>query len=1389
MKQMIAKAQRMRTASSRRLRLSVCGMIFLSVTAGAIAGADNLGFSSPFECLSPLTNTAQWFELTNGEVCRGYPLRVEGVITLVDTNRHLLVLQDGSGALAVNLDVQAWSLQSGQRILLAGGNASPLVATYPDYPNRPSAIEWRSSFEARSGLGFDYAARMRGYLHPLITGQYTFWIASDNSSDLWLSPSSDPAEARRIAYIGAGLSARAREWSRLPSQCSERIFLEAGKAYYIEAVHEQGSGPDNLAVAWEGPGISQSVIEASCLSPWGGEFDGRFSAGLADHTNGIFWECFTNYPARTVQPLTARKTPASLLTLRNPRVTKLGPSALPAARPINLSQPLAAKDDFCWVEVEGTVDFVAKAGPALTLELVENQTRLTVLVQNWPEDDLPHWEGLRVRVRGVCEETLAVSGRRTAAIVHSPSPREVSVSGLGAEFWSSLAATPICDLDPSDPTLAWGRRIMVKGKVARQAAGSLLIQSAADFRGAVSTNGVDWIPAGPPIEIVMSNSVLAGLSVASYTTNTLGTAIFDQVAGLAAAARDARINNATPDGSTRFDGSTVIMKGGGRGIRSKWDQFQYLYDSMPGDGEIVVRVNRLEADDPRANAGIMFRESLNSHAPFVNLGLNLKDGALLQYRQGINLNSIALNLPGYQTPCWLKLALRHPLLLAHVADAPAINPGQSVELAGFLVWESGRPVLREARCRAAEVEEDARVETYVPAVSFKSEGEPDVTKIGQIISQIGSGRKKSEALRVRGVVTFAGKIFRKDYTAIQDDTAGIFIELPRGSAMLPALRVGQAVEFEGRRNGKSFEPFAMSILGLGQMPKPVVHPEEYETMQRGDGDWIQMDGMVQSVADNGAMRLMTTAGSVTAWVGQTATGSLAGYVNALVRLRGVASWIRENALQLLVPSPSFVEVREQPPQDPFIIPSIPMAKVIRFNSSLQAVHRLKVEGIVTYRHAGTLFLQDASGGVMVRTADTTAVNEGDQLEAVGFPQRGAYSPVLTDALVRKQKAAPVPSPITCSMAEILQGNRDAALVQLTAVLLGQQHPSSGETVLNLEAENRAFRATLAKGRGHLASIPAGAVVRVAGVCYAQRVESPGPKLTSENEPMIAAFNLLLRQPGDVVLLQRPPWWNWKYTAGVVGGLLLVLVGTLVWIQMLRQRVAERTHALEVAMAKLEKETQVSATLAERQRLAGEIHDGLEQGLSGIMMQLNGVISTLDAKPAEARGFLELARNMVRFSHAELRHSLLNLQSPLLANADLGTALAEIAKQMKNGVNRTEIIAQTIGTVRALPPSVENHLFRIGQEAINNALKHAHAKTIQIYLCYSEASVRLSVRDDGAGFDQSAVLAGTLGQHLGLRSLRDRARKMGGQLTVVSEPEQGATVEVIVPLERTAGEPI
>jgi len=104
-----------------------------------------------------------------------------------------------------------------------------------------------------------------------------------------------------------------------------------------------------------------------------------------------------------------------------------------------------------------------------------------------------------------------------------------------------------------------------------------------------------------------------------------------------------------------------------------------------------------------------------------------------------------------------------------------------------------------------------------------------------------------------------------------------------------------------------------------------------------------------------------------------------------------------------------------------------------------------------------------------------------------------------------------------------------------------------------------------------------------------------------------------------------------------------------------------------------------------------------------------------------------------------------------------------------------------GTFRPLPAQVENNLLRIGQEAVNNALRHAQARTITVNLDFDARSVRLSVRDDGRGFEQQSQSNGTNG-HFGLISIRERAEEMGGSVRINSRPDEGSEVLVSVPIE-------
>jgi hypothetical protein len=162
------------------------------------------------------TNAAQFRTLSGADYLEGCDFHLNGTVTLVDTNRNLVVLQDATGAVALNFRLRDSNLHFGQFVSLNGTNCFPYFARFPDYPYRPSRQEIRNSFEAPMGRGDYYLTRMRGYLHPPATGEYVFWIASDNSSELWLSVDASVSRAGKIASVPRFGWTGPREWSHYP---------------------------------------------------------------------------------------------------------------------------------------------------------------------------------------------------------------------------------------------------------------------------------------------------------------------------------------------------------------------------------------------------------------------------------------------------------------------------------------------------------------------------------------------------------------------------------------------------------------------------------------------------------------------------------------------------------------------------------------------------------------------------------------------------------------------------------------------------------------------------------------------------------------------------------------------------------------------------------------------------------------------------------------------------------------------------------------------------------------------------------------------------------------------------------------------------------------------
>jgi signal transduction histidine kinase/ligand-binding sensor domain-containing protein len=207
--------------------------------------------------------------------------------------------------------------------------------------------------------------------------------------------------------------------------------------------------------------------------------------------------------------------------------------------------------------------------------------------------------------------------------------------------------------------------------------------------------------------------------------------------------------------------------------------------------------------------------------------------------------------------------------------------------------------------------------------------------------------------------------------------------------------------------------------------------------------------------------------------------------------------------------------------------------------------------------------------------------------------------------------------------------------------------------------------------------------------------------------------------------------------------------------------------------------QFSLILAERTRVGRELHDTLLQSLVGVALQLEALANSAgsDGRPTSLREELRRMRMQVEQHVREARQSIWALRSPERQRRDLVTALRQAGEQAVAG-SGVRFEFEATGEPRRCSPDREEQLLRIAREAIHNSLRHAGPATIRVRLHYDRHSVRLTVADDGRGFD--FVQIGDEDGHYGLKSMQERAELAGGHLTVVSSRGKGTEVETTIP---------
>jgi signal transduction histidine kinase len=209
----------------------------------------------------------------------------------------------------------------------------------------------------------------------------------------------------------------------------------------------------------------------------------------------------------------------------------------------------------------------------------------------------------------------------------------------------------------------------------------------------------------------------------------------------------------------------------------------------------------------------------------------------------------------------------------------------------------------------------------------------------------------------------------------------------------------------------------------------------------------------------------------------------------------------------------------------------------------------------------------------------------------------------------------------------------------------------------------------------------------------------------------------------------------------------------------------------------------AAVLAERTRIARELHDTLAQGMAGIRLQIETGLRAMEGQPGKAREHLQLAEAMARSGLAEVRRSIWVLRAQSSKSSDGLVASFESGVRQLTAGSALNTVIEIQGAARELPSLVEHSLLRITHELVQNAVRHSHAATLTVVLQFDGDIVRLIARDDGCGFDADAPLAAG-GDHFGLIGVVERVDALGGRLTLKSRPGAGAEVVCELPTGST-----
>jgi signal transduction histidine kinase len=625
-----------------------------------------------------------------------------------------------------------------------------------------------------------------------------------------------------------------------------------------------------------------------------------------------------------------------------------------------------------------------------------------------------------------------------------------------------------------------------------------------------------------------------------------------------------------------------------------------------------------------------------------------------------------------------------------------------------------------------------------------------------------------------GFVESGGTVF------VQDETAGTHLHFKPDRT---DLRVGDQVRVKGTTTAGLYFPGVdvTDLQILGHVSPPATVPASYDDLATGRFHYqrVVVEGLGRTLTpldENRSLLRLAMGDRVIEVRIDSSPDSAPDVVDARLRITALAAGGINDRRQLVSPYLRVTDWSDvliaKTPASPESPPITSVATLLRFGASDEPHHRVRIHGTVLAAFDdGRVFLRDSSPSppvspdshesylshsIAIRLTTPANLTPGHLAEITGFPIMAGFSASLADAQVLTTEPAETPAASIVSLQEFQNGAHDADLVQLTpAVILSDFFRTNDGYELRFTATDASIRAFLLQTDAPPLEI--GSSCLLTGICLVESATDKGFR----SQPDRAS--ILLRSIHDIRVLSTAPFWNARrlvIAIALLGGVILL---TLFWITQQRRQIT-----------RLESKIAHQATLDERQRIAREFHDTLEQELAGLSLRLDAATT----RPLEdkARNLLETSRSLVSRIQSEARNIVSDLRDDTEHATTLPEALELLASRAPEGI----AITLDLSPIRPIPSHVTHHLRMIAQEAITNALKHAQATQITLHLSSTPLFLTLRITDNGRGFDPNAETHGKPG-HFGCIGIRERCLKITATVEWQSQPGQGTILIITLPL--------